>query len=109
MVGPITERSEALFAFSCECTTIARFGLPCRHKFLRVAREGFFLPISLVHSRWWLDGLLYEPSGWESKYFDVAIDLSEIDITAFITFAQNEIIRSALEMEIFREALSGEK
>jgi hypothetical protein len=35
--------------------------------------------------------------------------LSEIDTTAFTALAQNEITKSALEMETFREALSGEK
>jgi hypothetical protein len=109
MAGPITERSKALLASPCECTIIARFGLPCRHKLLRAAREGFSLPISLVHPRRWLDGPPYEPSGWEGKYFDAAIDLSEIDTTAFTSLTQNEITRSALEMEAFREALSGEK
>jgi hypothetical protein len=51
MAGSITEKSEAFFASPCECTIIARFGLPCRHKLLRAAREGFSLPISLVHPR----------------------------------------------------------
>jgi hypothetical protein len=51
MVGPITKRSEALLAFSCEYTTIALFSLLCRHKLLRAAREGFPLSISFVHSR----------------------------------------------------------
>jgi hypothetical protein len=32
-----------------------------------------------------------------------------MDITAFTSLTQNEITRSALEMEAFREALSGEK
>jgi hypothetical protein len=109
MAGPITERSEALLASSCECTIIVRFGLPCRHKLLRAAREGFSIPISLVHPRWWLDGPPYEPSGWEGKYFDAAIDLSEADSLTFTTLAQNETTRSALEVETFRMALSSEK
>jgi hypothetical protein len=105
----ITERSEPLFVFRCNCIIIARFGLSCQHKFLRVAKEGFSFLIFLVHPRWWLDGPLYEHSGWEGKYFDATIDLSETDLAAFTTFAQNESTRSALEMEAFRETLSGEK
>ena len=109
MVKPIIERSEAFLTFFCECTIIARFGLPCRYKFLRAVREGFSFSISLVYSRWWLDGFPDEPSGWKSKYFNAAIDLSKANFTTFITLTQNETTRSVFKIKTFRKALNGEK
>lgn len=109
MVRPIIKRSETLFTFFYEYIITVRFSLLYRHKFLRTAREDYYLFIFFIHSRQQLDRPLYEPSGQKNKYFNVTIDLSEINTTAFIIFTQNEITRSALKMETFKKTLNGEK
>jgi hypothetical protein len=36
----------------CECDSLTRYGLPCKHLLLPVVQDGAYIPESLIHPRW---------------------------------------------------------
>ena len=60
-----------------DCLLPMRYGLPCRHWMIKAVTEGFPLPISLVHPRWWLSGSPVRAGEWAMGYHDAAIDPQE--------------------------------
>lgn len=58
----------------CDCDIYIRWTLPCRHYLLRACREGFPIPMALLHPRWWLDGPLGAPPNWRPRYYDQTLD-----------------------------------
>jgi len=59
------------------CSLPVQFGLPCRHWMARAFSEGFPLPFSLIHPRWWLSGGPVHAGAWEMGYYDAALDPQE--------------------------------
>ena len=72
-------RPDSIWQGHClyDCPLPSRYGLPCRHWMIRSVLEGFPLPLSLVHPRWWLAGSPVRTGGWTMGYYDAAIDPQE--------------------------------
>ena len=58
----------------CHCDIYIQWALPCRHYLLRACREGFPIPMALLHPRWWLDGPLRVSPNWMPRYYDQTLD-----------------------------------
>src|SRR3954447_24607859 len=56
------------------CLLPLRYSLPCCHWMIKSVLEGFPLPLSLVHPRWWLSGSPVLEGGWAMGYHDAAMD-----------------------------------
>src|SRR3989440_2119574 len=52
----------------CHCELLLRYGLPCKHHLLQAYRTGQPIPRSLLHPRWWLDGLIIQMGKWVPIY-----------------------------------------
>jgi hypothetical protein len=72
-------RPDSIWEGSClhDCSFPVRYGLPCRHWMIRAVLDGFPLPLSLVHPRWWLSGSPVMEGRWAMRYHDAAIDPEE--------------------------------
>jgi hypothetical protein len=69
-----------------------RYGLPCRHWMLKSVLKGFFLPLSLVHSRWWLSESPVLQGGWTMGYYNAALNPQECWIGGYRNRSQDIII-----------------
>jgi hypothetical protein len=68
--------------------------LPCCYWMFRSILEGFPLPISLVHPRWWLTGSPVLEERWAMGYHDAAIDPQERWIGGFRDRGQDIVMES---------------
>jgi len=61
---------------------------------IRAVLEGFPLPLSLVHPRWWLSGSPVRAGGWAMGYYDAAIDPQECWVGGYRNRGKDIIIES---------------
>ena len=89
-------KPDTIWQGSClhHCIIPLRYGLPCRHWMLRSVLEGFPLPISLVHPRWWLSGSPVLEGRWAMGYHDAAIDPQECWVGGFRDRGTNIVMES---------------
>lgn len=52
------------------CQLPARYGLPCRHWLYWASWMGIYIPLSLSHPRWLIDGSASDAMGWVMRYRD---------------------------------------
>jgi hypothetical protein len=77
-----------------DCLLPLRYELPCRHWIVRSVVEGFPLPISLIHPRWWLSGSPVLDGRWTMGYHDAAIDSQERWVGGFCNRGMDIVMES---------------
>ena len=110
MVERINSGEEEVVSGSCNCNLVVRWGLPCRHVhyLLRATLESFPISVTLLHSRWRLDGLETGIGNWQSRYYDDAMDfdLGNEDISH--NKSRNRFVRSTVDQQALYERLPKE-
>ena len=70
----------------------------CRHLLFRACDEGFPIPQSLFHPRWWIDDIP-TPRAFIPRYFDETLDPFDAHPTAFRDKAKNQYLEAAAQLD----------
>ena len=86
------------FIGPCNCEILVRYLLPCRHLLFRACDEGFPIPQSLFHPRWWIDDIP-TPRAFIPHYFDETLDPFDTHPSAYRDKAKNTYLKATAELE----------
>ena len=87
-----------LTAGPCNCEILVRYLLPCRHLLFRACAEGFPIPLSLFHPRWWIDDVP-TPREFTPRYYDETLDPHDQDPLVFQSKGKNRFLEAAAQLE----------
>ena len=100
------EEGEKVVQGPCRCEVVVRYGLPCRHAhhLLEAALDSYSISITLLHSRWRLDGLEGGFGGWQPHHYDPGA------FDDFISHdkSRNRFVSSAAQQQALYERLPKE-
>ena len=86
------------FIEPCNCEILVRYLLPCRHLLFRACDEGFPIPQSLFHPRWWIDDIP-TPRTFTPRYFDETLDPFDADPSAFRDKAKSRYLEATAQLD----------
>ena len=88
----------------CNCYLMTAFALPCRHYLLRACIEGFPIPLSLFHPRWWIDDIP-TPHEWSPRYYDQTLAPGDNDPSMHRDHGRNTFLAAAASLQSLHTAL----
>ena len=97
--------TQPITAGSCDCDIYIRYELPCRHYLLRACRQGFPIPLSLLHPRWRLNGPPIAPGNWQARYYDDSIYPDDANSTRYHDVSKNRFLHAAASLQKLHEEL----
>ncbi|KJZ68301.1 hypothetical protein HIM_12309 [Hirsutella minnesotensis 3608] len=92
--------------FSCELPS--RYSLPCRHWLYEVVVRSWYIPLSLLHPRWLLDGPAVVRH-WSMSYGDAAPTDADMSGDQYRDGGRNMVLQSGLEVVQAQAALRGQQ
>ena len=92
----------------CNCPLLVRFLLPCKHLLRKAYSEGFPIPLSLFHPRWWIDDVS-TPYTFTPRYWSDTIDPDSKDPTAFRDQGKNKFLANMQALNNLHQTLPKEQ
>jgi hypothetical protein len=86
----------------------ARFALPCCHWMVRAMREGFPIPLSLIHPRWWIQGPAFVSGDWVMGYYDTRLQPRPAFVDRYQDRGRQLLLGSAMDAVDFQQTLHKE-